>query len=137
LATLPGIITSKTAWVLSKPGDRVTEHVFELQFPREILISLASGTFGTIDLESGPLDSAFIKWVLEDQSTNPPLLTGMKPSHLRKETANIRRLMWTLGNKQNTEHFIITSETLNGHKTRVRVSASSWSRILLLIGYVF
>jgi hypothetical protein len=47
LATLPGIITSKTAWVLSKPGDRVTEHVFELQFPREILMSLASGIFGT------------------------------------------------------------------------------------------
>jgi hypothetical protein len=107
--------------VLTTPNDWVTENIFELQFPRDILASLASGRFGAIDLESGPLSSDFIKWVLEKHSTAPTYLTGMRTTHLNKETENIRRLMWTLGNKFNDQHFVIASRELNAHKTLVRI----------------
>jgi len=113
------IITSKDAW----PADsKVTEHIFERRFAREIIIALATGLFEeSVTLDSGYLDKDFIVWLLEGRSAAPPAMTGM--SKKKVETKNAQRLMWTLGSKQNKQHFVIAGIKLNGLKTLVRYLA--------------
>jgi hypothetical protein len=104
---------------------RATEHIMQLEFPREIITALATGSFrGQTPLSTGPLDSGFIDYILNGVSKQSPAMTGMT-ERLRAETnSNIRRLYWTLGNNYNDQHFVITSEPLNVLKSSVRYSPS-------------
>jgi hypothetical protein len=91
---------------------RATEHIMQLEFPRDIITALATGSFG------------FIDYILNRVSVQSPAMTGMT-ERLRAETnSNIRRLYWTLGNNYNDQHFVITSEPLNVLKSSVRYSPS-------------
>lgn len=122
------IITSKDAW---PANSRVTEHIFERRFAREIIIALATGIFEEdVTLDSGPLDKNFMIWLLEGRSTAPPAMTGM--SKKKVETKNAQRLMWTLGSKQNKAHFVIAGQKMNGLKTHVRYLTANLPLLVFL-----
>lgn len=112
----PGIVSGANNWVTAA----ATEHIFELSFPREIIEALATGVFLGVKLESGPLPSGFIDFILNGHTQAPDII-GMRARN--NPRVNIRRLMWMLGTTKNDQHFVITSDEFNGLKGKVCFSA--------------
>lgn len=119
-----GVVSGRDNW-----GNivKAIEHIMELEFPRDIMGALATvifrltttsnGPLVNIPLPSGPVDSGFIDYVLNQVSNQSPDMTGM--TRRTNTNVNVRRLYWTLGNYPNDQHFVIVSESLNTLKSQV------------------
>jgi hypothetical protein len=111
------IVQNKVNWGRTT---QATEHIIQLEFPREIIQALATGSVrGQVALSTGALDSQFIDYILNRRSAQNPAMTGMTERLRVENDMNIRRLYWTLGNNQNDQHFVITSDPLNNLKSLV------------------
>lgn len=77
--------------------DRATEHIFQLEFPRDVVAALATVVFRgktaqRTALSTGALDPGFTNYVLNGRSAQTSDMTGMSTRKGAHTDVNIKRL---------------------------------------------
>lgn len=70
-----GIVAGKNNWATT----RATEHIMQLEFPRDIVEALATAVFReNSPLSTGALDPDFVEYILNGVSQQNPDMIGMR-----------------------------------------------------------